>query len=280
MFETICKILSCSPEDIYGLEPIKVGLTNESYEFFCRGQHYVFRQPGKGTEQFINRESEAFSEIVAKQLGLDDAMIAIDPVEGWKLSRYVEDYSYIDPENAEDREIAMQTLRLLHDSGFNSRWDFDYSEQTVIMSGLVDCSEYSETQIKMQNLASKLKENGYETKLCHNDAWAWNMLKGKDGRITLIDWEYSGNSYPAADVAYFTGSYDSDDEDYMNLAEIYEGHRLSKEEKWYYFAVMAIVFWYWFVWALYKEANGKTIDDKKAWYDKAIHAFEMTEDLQ
>ena len=28
--------------------------------------------------------------------------------------------------------------------------------------------------------------------------------------------------------------------------------------------------WYWYVWALYKEANGKTIEDKELWYDKAI----------
>ena len=279
MYKNICDTLGCSPEEITDVEPIKVGLTNESYSFRCRGLRYVYRQPGKGTNRFINRESEAFSENVAKKLGLDGSMIAIDPKEGWKLSHYVENYSYVDPLNEGDRQLAMNALKKLHSCGIESPWDFDYSEQTRFMSGLVDCSGYSELTSRILKLGDELKLRGYKTVLCHNDAWSWNMLKAPDDSITLIDWEYSGNSYPAADVAYFTGSYESDDNDYIRLAELYEGHKLSSEEDWYYFAVMSAVFWYWFIWALYKESNGKHIGDKTLWYNKAIHALEKAEEL-
>ena len=95
--------------------------------------------------------------------------------------------------------------------------------------------------------------------------------------MTLLDWEYSGNAYPASDVAYFVSSLNYDLNDYLKLAEIYEEHELNEEEKWYYTAVLAIVMWYWFVWALFKESDGKTIEDKQMWYDKAVAALAYSE---
>lgn len=280
----ICSKLACKPEDITDVERIKAGLTNTSFVFSCKDKRYVYRQPGEGTERFINRESEAFSETVAKKLGIEDALVWIDPDEGWKISRYIECYEYINPQDDEDRKLAMETLHKLHDSEIRSPWDFDYCHQMMKILQLpgfkekVDFSEFAANQERVFIIGEGLKSKGYSSVLCHNDAWAYNMLKEK-GKINLIDWEYSGNSYPAADVAYFTGSYDSSDADYLNLAETYEGHALSKQEQWYYFAVMAIVFWYWFVWALYKEATGTAIEDKNMWFEKALHALDKAEKL-
>lgn len=77
-------------------------------------------------------------------------------------------------------------------------------------------------------------------------------FKDSNGKLTQIDWEYFGNAYLTSDVAYFTSSLTFTNEDYIKLAELYEGHKLSKSEQWYYNAVMAIVMRYWFVWVLYK----------------------------
>lgn len=280
--KNICDKLNCSLADIFDIEPIKAGLTNITFSFRIPSGHYVYRCPGVGTKQIINRESEAFSESIAKALDIDDSYIIMDTTTGWKLSKFVEDYEYINPQDAYDRVLAMKTLHILHDSHTISKWDFDYYQQTnnliklKLFTDMVDFSEYIKLHNRMAQVDNYLKENKYPVVLCHNDSWAWNMLKNNN-KVTFIDWEYSGNSYPAADVAYFTGSYNSDDADYMNLAEIYEGHELSNREKIYYFAVMALVFWYWFVWALYKEALGKKIDDKQLWYNKAIHALEVVE---
>ena len=128
----------------------------------------------------------------------------------------------------------------------------------------------------MQALSKKLEEEHHRKVLCHNDSWHWNMLKAPDGSITLIDWEYSGNSYPEADVAYFTASLPFSDDDYLSLAELYEKRSLDIEEKRNYFRVMAIVLWYWFVWALYEEHLGTPVSDKELWKSKAVHAMEKS----
>lgn len=278
--ETICAVLGCAPADIRGIEPMKEGLTNNSYEFSVSGIRYVCRIPGDGTDDIISRESEAFSESVAKELGLDDAMIYISAETGLKISRYVENYSYPDPYDENDRILAMKTIRVLHDSKVRSAWDFDYMTETDRILALDCFTADADMEIhgRMKAVNSRLAGMGYETHLCHNDAWNYNMLKTPDGRITLIDWEYSGNAYPAADVAYFTASLDYSDDDYIHLAELYEGHALSEAEKWYYFAVMAIVMWYWYIWALYEEILGTRVDDKNLWLDKALRALERAEE--
>ena len=128
-------------------------------------------------------------------------------------------------------------------------------------------------------LVEQLNQEGYEKVLCHNDVWQWNILKGEDGNNHLIDWEYAGNAYAASDVAYFTCNEEFSDNEYIKLAQIYEGHILSNKEKRYYFANLAIVMWYWYVWAVYKESIGNTIEDKNLWYKKAINALEVSEKL-
>ena len=282
----ICETLKCEAADIENVEAIKVGLTNKSFSFMCRGSKYVYREPGKGTNEFINRESEAFSEELAYRLGIDRSLIKIDPKSGWKLSRFVEDYSYINPYDEADCALAMRTVKTLHESGAESPWNFDYTEQTELIESLsrfkenVDFSRYEDENKRFIELGRKLAGENHKTAVCHNDAWHWNMLKGPDGRITLIDWEYSGNSYPEADVAYFTASLDYSDEDYFRLAEIYDGRPLDADRKRFYLAVLAIVLWYWFVWALYKEALGTAVDDKDLWYKKAVHALDELENYQ
>jgi len=44
---------------------------------------YVYRHPGKGTEEYINRLSEAASMRVAAELGIDQTFVAMDENEGW-----------------------------------------------------------------------------------------------------------------------------------------------------------------------------------------------------
>ena len=258
---------------------MKIGLTNISFKFNVNGINYVYRNPGEGTSKFISRESEAFSQIVAKKLKLDDTLIFIDSKSGWKLSKYIENSTQINPYDIEDQKAAMKLIKKLHKAEVVSDFDFDYVKeadkfiQMFKKDNSVDFIIYQNIHQKIKKINNQLSKMGYRRVLCHNDYWFWNILKDSDGKLTLIDWEYSGNAYPASDVAYFTSSLTFTNDDYIKLAEIYEGHQLSKKEQWYYNAIMSIVMWYWFVWALYKEANGKTIDDKQMWYDKALDAL-------
>ena len=281
--KNICETLNCKESDIHGIEFMKIGLTNVSFKFSVNGVNYVYRKPGDNTKKFINRLSEVYSEDVAKRLGLDNTVEHIDET-GWKLSRYVENSTQINPYDIDDQKRAMAFIRKLHEAKIVSPYDFDYIKETKRFVDMfkkeesVDFTPYEEIHQRMVKLDDDLKKKGYGKVLCHNDYWFWNILKDDRGHLTLLDWEYSGNAYPASDVAYFVSSLNYDLNDYLKLAEIYEEHELNEEEKWYYTAVLAIVMWYWFVWALFKESDGKTIEDKQMWYDKAVAALAYSED--
>ena len=279
IISNITSKLDCETSDINNIEYMKIGLTNISFKFTVKGINYVYRNPGVGTKLFINRESEKYSEIVAKKLKLDDTLIWIDS-SGWKLSKYVENSTQIDPYDVEDQKAAMKLIKKLHRAQIVSDYDFDYireADKFIKMfekDKTVDFSKYYSIHNQMKKINSKLNKLGYKKVLCHNDYWYWNILKDNNNKLTLIDWEYSGNAYPASDVAYFTSSLNFSNDDYLKLARLYEGHKLSDKEIWYYNAVLAIVMWYWFIWALYKESTGKIINDKQMWYNKAIYALD------
>ena len=54
---------------------------------------------------------------------------------------------------------------------------------------------------KVMALEVRLNQLGVEMCACHNDAVPENFIKGDDGTIYLIDWEYSGMNDPLADFA-------------------------------------------------------------------------------
>ena len=53
-------------------------MTNLSFRFTCRGEKYVYRHPGVGTDAYINRRSEASSMEAARRLGLGHLSIFKD----------------------------------------------------------------------------------------------------------------------------------------------------------------------------------------------------------
>ena len=51
ILDNICRVLDCSRGDVEGIVPIKEGLTNLSFRFVVRGESYVYRHPGVGTDE-------------------------------------------------------------------------------------------------------------------------------------------------------------------------------------------------------------------------------------
>jgi len=285
IIRNICQVLRCPAGEVKNIEPVKAGLTNTSFQFDCGGARYVYRHPGAGTKQFLHRDCEAYAEGIARSLGLDDSFIEMDASSGWKISHLIEDARYIDPYDREDQLAAMRMLRALHEQKVRSRWEFDFIQQAGAYIGLMedqglyDFSPYAGLHEQMKQLDLCMKKEGFEKVLCHNDTWYWNFLKDGQGKLYLIDWEYAGNAYPAADVADYTISLEFDGAAYMKLAELYEGHPLSEKEKRLYWGSLAIVAWHWFVWGLYKEAAGTVIDDLRLWYQKARDALKIARGL-
>ena len=276
ILNNICNTLDCQREDISEVNPVNAGLTNLSTLFTVKGVKYIYRHPGNGTEEIINREGETVALGIAKELGLDDTFVYEQPQEGWKISRYIDGCHELDYKNKDEVKRALEMARMLHTSGKTSPYTFDcYKESTNIARILREMdyplpNGFEKLEARISVLAQHMREDAGEPVLCHNDFYGPNFLiKGDEMR--LIDWEYAAMGDPTCDIGNFVaqGSGYSVEET-LEILPLYYGRDATQEEQRHCLAAVAVVGWYWYVWAMYKEAMGNPVGEwLYIWYRAA-----------
>lgn len=268
IMDNICAVLGCHRADICGIVPIKQGLTNLSFRFEVGGERYVYRHPGLGTDEIIDRASETKSQEIAARLGLDSTYVHEDPSSGWKISRYIDGCTTLDYSNPEHVKRAMSMARTLHESGEVTGFEFDLMENAKKMIGILEAShriefaDFPELLSMAQRLDVLAKQHGARKCLCHNDFYDPNFLVAQDGSIQLIDWEYSGMADYASDLGVFICCCaDYSYEDALKVLQQYFGRPLTDEELLHCVSYVALASFYWFIWALYKEAHGSPVGE-------------------
>lgn len=288
ILSNICNVLHCEQKDIINIEAIKKGLTNTSFKFECKGKAYVYRHPGVGTDEYIHRESEEFSMQIAKKLQLDDTYIYMDAEQGWKISHFVEDAHNLDYHNEEEVRQALKMIKTLHDANVKSKYDFDIKNATmdfihkISQKSRNDFKDFDELYELMQKIFDYTQQDGVEKRLCHCDCYDPNFLVDKNGKMYLIDWEYSGNDDPANDLGTFICCSDYTMDEAYKILEIYFGRELTKQELRHYIGYIAIASYYWFVWAIFQESIGNSVGeylyiwykDSLAYGEKALEMYE------
>lgn len=291
IFHNICQVLGCMESDIMDIFPIKTGLTNLSFCFTCYGSRYVYRHPGVGTEEYINREAEAAVMEIARELGVDDTYIYIHPTEGWKISHYIENAELLDYHNIGQVENALEILWTLHNSGKNTGYYFDIWQEIAGFkkrlkgSNRTDFEDMQEMEERIETIRGYLNQDGVEKTICHCDSYSPNFLIDQQDKMYLIDWEYSGMSDPGVDIGTFIACSDYDMEKAVEIIGIYLKHVPSTKELRHYIGYTAASSFYWFVWALYQESVGKTVGEylyiwyryTKRYSAKALELFERGE---
>lgn len=275
ILDNICKVLECRRNEIHGIVPVKKGLTNLSFKFMVGDIGYVYRHPGVGTEAIINRKSEAFSQRIAKSLGVDDTFIYQDENSGWKISLFVEGCSQLDYHNREQVVQALSLVKKLHQSKKASEWSFSLPEKTV---GLIDMLEqraypvpadFPGLKVTFQEIGELVALDDVEPCLCHNDFYAPNILVSESG-IRLIDWEYSAMSDYASDLGTFICCSDYNYDEAMDVVSLYFDDDESLGDVRHCVAHIALAAFYWFVWAMYKESEGDPVGEwLYLWYKSA-----------
>lgn len=290
IFDNICKVLHCQQRDIFDIRAIKEGLTNTSFSFRVgsRDNAYVYRHPGVGTEEYINRESEAFSMDVSKRLGLDDTFIYMDKNEGWKISRFVPQARPLDYHNRDEVGRAMGMVRRLHDSAIKSPYRFgvwnkanEFVER-VSRKGRNDYADFQTLYDKMAQLYRLTLHDGIEPCLCHCDCYDTNFLVDAGGKLYLIDWEYSGMDDPASDVGTFVCCSDYNEAQVLDVFRLYYGREPDAVELRHSLAYVALSAYYWYLWAIYQTMVGNTVGhylylwykDAKIYYQKALTLYQ------
>lgn len=267
IIKNICSIFNCKESDITGIYPIKEGLTNLSFCFTCRKNKYVYRHPGIGTQNYVNRTSEADSMVIAKELGLDDTYIYINPEEGWKLSHYIEDVRTLDYHDDAQVNEALRLLRTLHKSGKKTKHSFDVwheldkFEEALGATNRTDFEDMPAMREAVMALRGYLDADNAEETLCHCDSYAPNFLIDRQNKMYLIDWEYSGMSDPGVDIGTFIACSDYSLDEAKRAIGIYLEHEPRDSEMRRFLGYVAVSSFYWFLWALYQESVGKTVGE-------------------
>ncbi|MDO5714628.1 MAG: NTP transferase domain-containing protein [Tissierellia bacterium] len=204
--------LAVDATEIVDIEVLKKGMTNRSFLFTCRGSRYIMRIPGKGTEKLINRQQEYDIYQTIKDGGFADEVLYINPTDGYKLTRFIENATNCNPQDLDEVAACMAVLRDFHNRRYKVNHEFNLFEKLEYYEMLRGDTpsafrDYSETKARMYELKAFIDGLPIEKALTHVDAVADNFLIVKDANgirdVRLIDWEYGGMQDPHLDVAMF-----------------------------------------------------------------------------
>lgn len=267
IMKNIAKVLECKERDILNFKAIKEGLTNTSFVFEVEGKKYVYRHPGDGTEAIISRAHEKKALELAKSIDVDPTFIFMDESSGWKLSNFVEGTRVPDYDSFDDSKRVLSVLRSLHEKKLSVDWSFMPWEEAgkieVILrsekEGIADqCFDKLKTAV--EKCYKKCQDDGIDMCFCHCDTYAPNWMLTENQTI-LIDWEYAGNADPGCDIGtYIMDSMWEVPEAEKFIAE-YCGEGMTDVQMFHYLAYTAILSYYWYVWALYREACGAVMGE-------------------
>ena len=260
-------VFRCDEEDIVNFRNVSEGMTNTSFVFEINGTDYIYRHPGDGTESIISRKNEKMSLIKAKEIGIDPTYIYADINEGWKISVFIPEFREPDYNSFEDSKKILEVLRRLHSSGIKLDYGMQPWEDALKMEELLrekspNCfEEYELLKRKVGRLYKMTINDGVERCFCHGDTYKPNWMIRPDGRVILIDWEYSGYSDPGIDVGYYIvdAMYDFDEAE--RFIKEYLQDRYTEKRFFHFMAYTAIIAYYWFVWALYRESCGAVMGE-------------------
>ena len=261
--EHIASIFQIPESQITGIRCLKSGMTNKSFLFTVDQKDYIFRVPGPGTEELINRCQEKTVYEAIKDLHLSDTIIHFDGKTGYKISRYYKDSRNCDPENNAEVDACMKVLSKFHQSGIQVAHSFDLRERIQFYETLcnqhhaIQFEDYNEVHPNMQILLDWLDNLNIPKVLAHIDSVFANFLILSDNSIRLIDWEYAGMADPLIDPAMFAiyAYYDEDQTD--RLLKSYLGRPPVLQETFRYYSYIALSGFLWALWAEYKIALGE-----------------------
>ena len=202
--QKIEKLLS-KEEEIVSVERLG-GMTNNNYLVETTDRKFIVKFFGKGTEKLSNRIAEKNNLEKLRDLELDVENYIFDINEGIKVNEYIEnattfDAHYIKTKNKEVAEI----LQKVHGSGKELEGEFKIFDEIKkyedLIQGEIKYAYYDKIRDKVFGLQSHLEEIGLDRKSCHIDLVPENFIEDENGRVYLIDWEYSSMNDPMWDLA-------------------------------------------------------------------------------
>ena len=236
------------------------GMTNHSYKITREdGQEYLVRIPGDGTEEMINRLDERKSTELACNLGIDSPMLYFGD-DGRKVMRFIHDPQPMNEEVMRRRENLLQAAEIfhrLHTCGVDTGVRFEVFEMAALYEkiiregGVAFYDDYEEVKKTVMDIKAEVDQNGEAPKVpCHNDSLMGNWVLDGDGKLYLIDWEYSGMNEAMWDLSCLSIEADYTPENDRELLAAYYGRETKVDEKKRFVAAKLYVDYLWTLWGL------------------------------
>ena len=261
--EKISSLLS-EEEEVLSVEQLG-GMTNQNYLVKTTNKQYIVKFFGKGTEKLINRQDEKYNLELLKDLDLDVKNYLFDIEAGIKVNEYIESAITLDSTSIKTKfDKIAPILQTIHASGKELRGEFAPFEEIKKYESLIEekipYANYEAVREEVFSLEKRLADLGVDRKSCHIDLVPENFIESPQGRLYLIDWEYSSMNDPMWDLAaLFLESEFTPQEEEAFLSH-YESEQtpVSREKIAIYKILQDAI---WSLWTVYKEEQGADFGD-------------------
>ena len=224
-------------------------MTNKNYKVIIKGESYILRVPGLGTEEMISRNNEMENSNLASLKGYNAETLYFNQGSGIKITKFIEGAETLTGASAKKEENMKLVTSIL-------REELLKYEDILKGNTVKYYDEYKETRERVFCLDGLMKEYGSELVPSHNDTVPENFIKDVNGRLYLIDWEYSGLNDEMWDLAAHSieCNFTSDEEElFLNL---YFNGNPDRESRLRILMNKICQDFLWAVWTLVKEAEG------------------------
>jgi thiamine kinase-like enzyme len=246
------------------------GLTNLVFRIDTGKDPYVLRIPGKGTEEYINREVEIHNARIAAQAGVSADVIYADTQTGVMLTRHIDGIVTMTPDEFGRRAGAAaragRALKKMHE--WPEAFEFRFELFSMIDEYLAILGErkaelpkgYATVVESAQPVRAALERSPVKLAPCHCDPLCENFLDSGE-RMWIVDWEYSGMNDPLWDLgdlsveAGFTTAQD------MELMRAYCGGEPGPAEFGRMVIYKAMCDLLWTLWGLIQHGDGNPAED-------------------
>ena len=261
--EKISSLLS-QEEEVLSVEQLG-GMTNQNYLVKTTNKQYIVKFFGKGTEKLINRQDEKYNLELLKDLDLDVKNYLFDIEAGIKVNEYIESAITLDSTSIKTKfDKIAPILQTIHASGKELRGEFAPFEEIKKYESLIEekipYANYEAVREEVFSLEKRLADLGVDRKSCHIDLVPENFIESPQGRLYLIDWEYSSMNDPMWDLAaLFLESEFTRQEEEAFLSHYESEQTAVSREKIAIYKILQDAIWS--LWTVYKEEQGADFGD-------------------
>ncbi|QJI76043.1 phosphotransferase family protein [Streptococcus pneumoniae] len=235
-------------------------MTNQNYLAKTTNKQYIVKFFGKGTEKLINRQDEKYNLELLKDLGLDVKNYLFDIEAGIKVNEYIESAITLDSTSIKTKfDKIAPILQTIHTSAKELRGEFAPFEEIKKYESLIEeqipYANYESVRNAVFSLEKRLADLGVDRKSCHIDLVPENFIESPQGRLYLIDWEYSSMNDPMWDLAaLFLESEFTSQEEETFLSHYESDQTPVSHEKIAIYKILQDTIWS--LWTVYKGEQG------------------------